>query len=298
MEDAIRNSVLPTSALWLDAMLNAAAGNNPDPEVITVLVRHGAKIEAGVGIDARTPLMWAAVHNPNPDVVTSLIENGADVNVRCRIGRTALMLASDASMGRNIPEVIITLLENGADVTVMDNYGEMAIDYARHNRHIVDTDAFWQLSARSFLRAELAVSVDSAGLDGKWESRYCDGHNPVLELSEGNFTITSYVFDRYGRTRRHSSRDCPHAVRHCIWRSIGKPNLTFIGVKDVGRTSTVRVYRYVAKGTYNIADGEIRLVFSDGFTGTFPFFRSENTITIGRTMGLISQQVRFARILQ
>ena len=43
------------------------------------------------------------------------------------------------------PEVIVVLLNLGADPKVKDNYGEMAIDYARRNEKLKNTEALRSL---------------------------------------------------------------------------------------------------------------------------------------------------------
>ncbi len=48
-----------------------AAGDNPNPEVLSVLLREGAK----------TPLMHAAEGNPTPEIISLLLLPGASVRV-------------------------------------------------------------------------------------------------------------------------------------------------------------------------------------------------------------------------
>ena len=70
-----------------------AARNNTNPEVITTLLKAGAKIEAR---DTRgyTPLKYAAWNNPNLEVVTTLLKAGADINARDKVDWTPLMFAA------------------------------------------------------------------------------------------------------------------------------------------------------------------------------------------------------------
>ena len=67
--------------------LHYAAMDNPDPEMITVLIGAGAKdITNNSG---RTALTLAAMMN-NSDVVTALLDAGSDVHAKDMFGRTAL----------------------------------------------------------------------------------------------------------------------------------------------------------------------------------------------------------------
>ena len=81
--------------------------------------------------DGWTPLMAAADYNPNPEVITMLVKAGADVNAQTRDGYTALMYAA----GQRNPEVITMLLEAGADVKAWDTLSMTALMWAAaHNR--------------------------------------------------------------------------------------------------------------------------------------------------------------------
>ncbi|MGA9135771.1 MAG: ankyrin repeat domain-containing protein [Candidatus Sulfotelmatobacter sp.] len=105
--------------------LMLAANNNPNSEVITILLKAGAEINAQ-DIDGNTALMGAAGNN-NPAVITTLLNVGADINVSNKMGMTALMAA--AWYNQN-PEVIAILLKAGADVNAEDDKGMTALIYA------------------------------------------------------------------------------------------------------------------------------------------------------------------------
>ena len=60
--------------------------------------------------DDWTPLMDAADYNPNPEVITTLLKAGADANAWDALGMTAL---NWAAMHNRNPEVIITLIKAG-----------------------------------------------------------------------------------------------------------------------------------------------------------------------------------------
>ena len=50
-----------------------AAGFNPNPEIIRVLINAGAKIDEK-NINGFTPLMWAERNNPNAEIIAILRE--------------------------------------------------------------------------------------------------------------------------------------------------------------------------------------------------------------------------------
>jgi ankyrin repeat protein len=93
-------------------------------------------------------LMVAAAENGNPDVLTTLIEAGADVNARDIDGWTPLIMA--AKNWRNPTGMITALLNAGADAKVKDKAGKMAINYAKENERLSDTDALRALQNASY----------------------------------------------------------------------------------------------------------------------------------------------------
>jgi ankyrin repeat protein len=123
-----------------------AAGANSDPEVAKALIDAGAYVNAS-GIGGGTPLMSAALINSNPEVITILVNAGADIEAKTTDGETALIAAA---MKCQNPEVITILLNLGADPNVKDNSGKKAIDYAKDNEKLKNTDAFWALNDASF----------------------------------------------------------------------------------------------------------------------------------------------------
>ena len=129
--------------------LITAAAYNKDPEVITTLLKAGAKLEAkdirqGIG---GTALLWAAYANSNPDMTSTLLKAGADIKACTDDGRTALIWA--ASNNPNPLEVIKVLLNAGADATVKDKAGKTAYYYAQYNYMLKGTDALKQLEEAS-----------------------------------------------------------------------------------------------------------------------------------------------------
>jgi len=55
--------------------------------------------------------MYAARYNPNPEVITTLLKAGAEIEARDVYGGTPLILAA---MGNKNPEVIRVLVEAGS----------------------------------------------------------------------------------------------------------------------------------------------------------------------------------------
>ena len=112
--------------------LHVAAGSNPNPEVIALLLDRGADIEAQSDKDAfPLPLMKTPLHsatgNRNPEAVALLLDSGADIMARDTIGRTPLHeAASDCAK----PAVISLLLARGADARATTYQGQTACQLA------------------------------------------------------------------------------------------------------------------------------------------------------------------------
>jgi len=157
-----------------------AAAFNPDPEVVVALVNAGADVNAKT-ISGSTSLSWAITYNPNLEMITTLVKSGFDVNSKDENGWTPLMeVASDntnpeiivtlikagadvnaqggvvmksalmfAADNNTNPDVITTLLELGADPKMKNSFGEMAIDYAKNNKALKNTEALRRLEELS-----------------------------------------------------------------------------------------------------------------------------------------------------
>jgi len=88
--------------------------------------------------------MIAARRN-HVDAIPIFVNAGAHVNARDNNGVTALMKAAYHAG----PETVLTLLALGADPKVKDRDGGMAIDYARENPRLDNSDAFTKLEEMS-----------------------------------------------------------------------------------------------------------------------------------------------------
>ena len=118
--------------------------NNGSLQQINDAIKNGANVNAR-DKDRITPLIYAAIVS-DPKIITALISAGADVNAKTNKGTTALM---GAVLQKRNPEVITTLLELGADPKVKNGDGKMAIDYARENEKLENTEVLRRLEEAS-----------------------------------------------------------------------------------------------------------------------------------------------------
>jgi ankyrin repeat protein len=124
-----------------------AANVNPNPDVITTLLKAGADIELRGTYEGVTALWIAAWSASNPEVVTTLLKAGADINSRDEANNRTVLIA--AAEGKSNPEVIIILLKEGLDAKAKDKMGYTAFDYAQYNTNLKGTDALKQLEEAS-----------------------------------------------------------------------------------------------------------------------------------------------------
>ncbi len=110
--------------------LMEATGSNSAPEVVKVLLKGGAEIHAK-DKDGMMAFMLAAFNNSNPEVVKVLLEAGADIHARDKKGVTALMFAA---LNNSNSEVVKVLLESGADICAADKNGHDVFWYARQSQ--------------------------------------------------------------------------------------------------------------------------------------------------------------------
>ena len=88
----------------------AACGNNPNPEVIELLVENGGDLKA-TRRGGISPLMFAAISN-TPEIARTLIKSGSEVDYRTHKGMNAYLYAALSS---RYPDVFQVLVEHGAD---------------------------------------------------------------------------------------------------------------------------------------------------------------------------------------
>jgi ankyrin repeat protein len=118
----------------------AAEQMNPNPDVILVLLRSGARINES-DAEGRTPLMFAAANNRFPVVASLLIKMGARVNDQDENGLTPLMHAARYGV---CSQTISVLLKAGAAARAKDAWGETALDLLRANQGFKDSPAYDQ----------------------------------------------------------------------------------------------------------------------------------------------------------
>ncbi len=99
-----------------------ACGNNPNPEVIKLLIDEGGILKA-TRRGKISPLMFAAMSN-TPETTELLIKAGAKVNDRTQKGMSAYLYAALSSRYPDMFEVLVT---NGANPNAME-YGVNAIE--------------------------------------------------------------------------------------------------------------------------------------------------------------------------
>ena len=145
INDAIKNgaNVNARDEDGLTPLFCAAISN---PTIITALISAGADVNAKDKQGMTSLMLLALSQKANPEAITALIKAGADVNAKTNKGTTALM---GAVLQKRNPEVITTLLELGADPKVKNGDGKMAIDYARENEKLENTEVLRRLEEAS-----------------------------------------------------------------------------------------------------------------------------------------------------
>jgi ankyrin repeat protein len=156
----IQDALSAGAAVDNQSLLNAAQSNK-HPEVISVLVKAGAKVNTN---DDPGALRLAAQHNVQ-EVIAALIAAGAKVDDHGKDGRTALM---DAALNHNEGAVAV-LLKAGARVDTRDNAGGTAL----------------MLAAENYYRPELVSLLVKAG--ARVDLRDNDGRTALMHAARENY---------------------------------------------------------------------------------------------------------------
>ena len=132
-------TVATTTTATID-LLALADGGTPE-QIKAALEVSGAQ----VGLrdpKGNTPLLRAARNNPNPEIIRLLLQGGADGNAANAKGETALMLAATYTTN---PETVLALLDAKVDDSRKDNEGRTALILADQNEKMRGTPAYRKL---------------------------------------------------------------------------------------------------------------------------------------------------------
>lgn len=136
-----KNKLGMTALIW--AALNIHT-ENIHTETVNALIQAGANVNAK-DETGWTTLMWEA-GGGYTETVNALIKAGAD-DLTDNDGKTALIRATEYTYSN--PETVNALIDAGSYVKQKDNDGKTALDYARENSRLEDTDALKRLEELS-----------------------------------------------------------------------------------------------------------------------------------------------------
>ena len=149
-----------------------------DPELITLFLDNGARIDASHGRNFGS-LTHAAIGNPDPAVLALVLARGADPNAQLRDGETPLYWIAQ-SREPDIQKITI-LLEHGADVS-------LAGPYDRTPLHVVQSPEV----------ADILIQ-NGASLDSRMRIWNEDqpGETPLhVAANSGNLELATLLLDR------------------------------------------------------------------------------------------------------
>jgi len=132
--------------------LHIAAQENPNPEIIKLLLEEGANPNAKATRVCGTPLLGATLggHEENARL---LLDAGADLWQRFTPGRTLLHVAAQ----NGTRELIRLFIEKGMDPNALDEKGSTAAAWAAQRGHVEALE----------LMLELGMDIDKSNIDGR-----------------------------------------------------------------------------------------------------------------------------------
>ena len=114
--------------------------------IINKLVKSGSILDSR-DFFGNTALMLACKHTQNLEVINSLINSGADIEATDNSGKTPLIISAISSSSGYIVDF---LLESGSIPNIRCNAGKTALDYAKENSTLLNTQSFWNLHDKSY----------------------------------------------------------------------------------------------------------------------------------------------------
>ena len=138
-QDASEVELVPTPTLPRASLFDVARDGSY--EEVYAVIGAGENVNAA-DVYGQTVLMYAAAGNQDPNVHATLVARGAEVDARSLARWTALMYAARDNPN---PEVVLRLLELGADPQLVNGDGQTALDLARGNPALQDTDVLNRL---------------------------------------------------------------------------------------------------------------------------------------------------------
>jgi ankyrin repeat protein len=123
-----------------------SAASSSDADVLSLLLRHGANVNAKGGRNERTALMeLCQSRNASAAALDVLAKAGADVNAVDRSGDSALMQA--VSSYRPNPEIIDWLIAHGANARAVNCRKLSIVEAARKNKRLANTEVLQRIEA-------------------------------------------------------------------------------------------------------------------------------------------------------
>lgn len=112
-------------------LLTDAIVSSSDEYAIDALIKKSNQDVNVTDEEGCSALMLAAMRNPNPVIIHVLIKNGARINERHEVsGKTPLFFAAEFNP---VPEVLLALLNEGADPKIIDIFSRTASYYLDRN---------------------------------------------------------------------------------------------------------------------------------------------------------------------